>query len=95
VLLLTVVKFASRLHWTKTLLHCREKAVFVTCVVFNILCVANFRSDLVVIGFTDAAILDEQILGVLGKCGAVRILKGVQSVSKGVRSFCGYPNQAR
>jgi hypothetical protein len=32
----------------KTLLHCREKVklstVFVTCVVFNIPCVANFSS---------------------------------------------------
>ena len=52
--------------------------------------------DLITIGFTDAAILDEQVLRVLGEVRAMRILKaGAQSVSRGVGSFCGYPSQAR
>jgi hypothetical protein len=51
----------------------------------------NRSEDLVMIGLADAAILE-----FLGKCGARRILKaGVQSVSRGVGSFCGYPSQAR
>ena len=52
--------------------------------------------DLITIGFTDAAILDEQVLRVLGEVRAMRILKAdAQSVSRGGGSFCGYPSQAR
>ena len=52
--------------------------------------------DLIMIGFTDTAILDEQVFGVLRKVRGHEDTEGGCTVGlKGSRVFLRYPSQAR